>query len=102
MSVSEVYRSPLFTLPGVTARLVGQTLRLPGVRLTHLLDTARLRRKAHAAIDIRQLRDNIADEVSRTPSLPHPVTTTAPLFSLTATAAYRCRVPTTGVPWRID
>jgi NTE family protein len=62
MSVSEVYRSPLFALPGVTARLVGQTLRLPGVRLTHLLDTAPLRRKAHTAIDIQQLRDNIADK----------------------------------------
>jgi NTE family protein len=53
MSVSEVYGSPLLALPGVTARLAGQTLRLPGVRLTHLLDTAPLRRKAHAAIDIR-------------------------------------------------
>jgi len=102
MSVSEVYRSLLFTLPGVTARLVGQTLRLPGVRLTHLLDTARLRRKAHAAIDIGSYATTSPMRVSRLLSLPHPVTTTAPLFSLTATAAYRCRVPTTGVPWRID
>lgn len=62
LSVSGVYRSPLYALPGVTARFVGQTLHLPGVRLTHLLDTAPLRRKAHAAIDIQQLRDNIADK----------------------------------------
>ncbi|HZE16284.1 MAG TPA: patatin-like phospholipase family protein [Mycobacterium sp.] len=59
--VSEVYRSPLITLPGVAAHLVGQVSRLPRVRLTHLLDTAPLRRTVQHAIDLPRLRDNIAD-----------------------------------------
>ena len=67
ISVSEVYRSPLITLPGVAAHLVGQLLRLPGVRLTRLLDTAPLRRTAQQAIDLQRLRDNIPTRAS--PSL---------------------------------
>lgn len=62
ISVSEVYRSPLLTLPDVAAHCLGQTLRLPGVRLTHLLDTAPLQRTVHRAIDSKRLRDNIAEE----------------------------------------
>ncbi len=62
IAVSEVYRSPLVTLPGVAAHLVGQLLRLPGVRLTRLLDTAPLRRTLQQAIDRQRLRDNIADK----------------------------------------
>jgi NTE family protein len=62
ISVSELYRSPLLTLPGVAARVIGQQLRLPGVRLTRLLDTAPLRRTAAQAIDRERLRDNIADK----------------------------------------
>ncbi|MBS4730704.1 patatin-like phospholipase family protein [Mycobacterium sp. SM1] len=66
MPITQVRRSPLFAVPGATARFVGQTLRLPGMRLTHLLNTAPLqntaplRRKIHAAVDSQQLRDNIA------------------------------------------
>ncbi|MDI3315303.1 MAG: patatin-like phospholipase family protein [Mycobacterium sp.] len=60
MPITKVCRSPLLAVPGVTAHLVGQILRLPGVRFTHVLDTAPLRRKIHAAIDCRQLSDNIA------------------------------------------
>ncbi|HWT50115.1 MAG TPA: patatin-like phospholipase family protein [Mycobacterium sp.] len=62
VSVSQVYRSPLLTLPGVATHLIGQLVRLPGVRLTRLLDTAPLRRTAARAIDRQQLRDNIADK----------------------------------------
>jgi NTE family protein len=62
LSVSEVYRSPVMTFPSVAARFAGQTLRLPGVRLSHLLDTAPLHRSTQRAIDIRKLRDNIAQK----------------------------------------
>ena len=61
ISVPDVYRSPLITLPGMAAPLSANCLRLPGVRLTRLLDTAPLRRTAQQAIDLQQLRDNIAD-----------------------------------------
>jgi NTE family protein len=59
VSVSHVYRPSLLTLPGVAAHLVGQLLRLPGVRLTRLLDTAPLGRTVARAIDRQRLRDNI-------------------------------------------
>ncbi len=59
VSVSQVYRSPLLTLLGVAAHLVGQLLGLPGVRVTRLLDTAPLRRTVTRAIDRQRLRDNI-------------------------------------------
>ena len=62
ISVSEVYRSPLITLPAVAARVIGQSLHLPGIRLTRLLDTAPLRRKVQQAIDMQALRNNIADK----------------------------------------
>jgi len=62
VSVSQVYRSPLLTLPGVAAHLIGQLVRLPGIRLTRLLDTAPLRRTVARAIDRQRLRDNIADK----------------------------------------
>ena len=62
VSVSQVYRSPLLTLPGVAAHLVGQLLGLPGVGVTRLLDTAPLRRTVARAIDRQRLQDNITDK----------------------------------------
>ena len=62
VSVSEVYRSPLIALPGVAAHVIGQFLRLPGIRLSQLLDTAPLRRRVQQAIDMQGLRNNIADK----------------------------------------
>ena len=59
VSVSQVYRSPLLALPGAATHLVGQLLRLPGVRVTRLLDTAPLRRTVARAIDRQRLQDNI-------------------------------------------
>lgn len=59
--VSEVFRSPVVTSPGVALRFVGQTLRIPGLRLTSLVDTAPLMHKAETAIDWKQLRRNIDD-----------------------------------------
>lgn len=61
VSVSEVYRSPLITLPGVAAHAIGQLLRLRGVRLTRVLDTAPLRCAVQKAIDVQGLRHNIAE-----------------------------------------
>lgn len=61
VTVPEVYRSPVIAFPSVAARFAGQTLRLPGVRLSHLLDTAPLRRTAQRAIDTQKLRDNIVE-----------------------------------------
>lgn len=57
--VSEVFRSPVITSPGVALRFLGQTLHVPGVRLTSLVDTTPLMRKAETAIDWEQLRRNI-------------------------------------------
>lgn len=62
ISVADVYRSPVLSFPCVAAHLVGQLLRVPGVRFTHLLDTTPLRRKAENSIDIRRLRHNIIDK----------------------------------------
>ena len=60
LSVSKVYRSPVLSFPGVAARFGGQFLHVPGVRLTGLLDTARLGRTARDAADWKQLRRNLA------------------------------------------
>ena len=62
ISVADVFRSPVLSFPCVAAHFVGQLVRLPGVRFTHLLDTAPLRRKAENSIDIRQLRQNIIEK----------------------------------------
>lgn len=59
--VSEVFRSPVVTSPGVALRFLGQTLRIPGVRLTSLVDTAPLMHKAEKVINWKQLRHNIDD-----------------------------------------
>jgi NTE family protein len=59
--VSEVFRSPVVTSPGVVLRFLGQTLRIPGLRLTSLVDTTPLMHKAETAIDWKQLRRNIDD-----------------------------------------
>lgn len=59
MKVSEVFESPVVTSPGVALRFLGQTLGVPGARLTGLLDTGPLRRKTETAIDWKQLRSNI-------------------------------------------
>jgi len=61
ISVSDVFRSPLVSSPGIAARWAGQLLQVPGMRLTNLVDTEPLRRKAEHAIDWKQLRINIAD-----------------------------------------
>jgi NTE family protein len=61
ISVSDVFRSPLISSPGVAVRFAGQLLQLPGVRLTNLVDTEPLRRTAEHAIGWDQLRRNIAD-----------------------------------------
>jgi NTE family protein len=61
ISVSDVFRSPILTSPGVAIRLIGQTLRVPGVRLTGVLDTEPLRRKAKRAIDWDRLRANVTE-----------------------------------------
>jgi Patatin-like phospholipase len=62
VSVSEVYRPPLLTLPGAAVRLIGQLVRLPGVRPTRQLDTAPPRRAVQRAIDQQRLQDNIGDK----------------------------------------
>jgi NTE family protein len=62
ISVAEVYRSPVLDFPCVAAAFVGQLLRVPGVRCTHLLDTAPLSQKAKNSIDIKRLRQNIRDK----------------------------------------
>jgi NTE family protein len=59
LSVSNVYRSPVLGFPGVAARIAGQLLQVPGVRVTGLLDTAPLRRTARDAVDWRQFRANL-------------------------------------------
>jgi NTE family protein len=59
--VSDVFKSPVLTSPGVALRFLGQTLHVPGVRLTSLVDTSPLMHKAATSIDWNQLRDNIDD-----------------------------------------
>lgn len=58
-SVADVFRSPLVTAPGVLGRGVGQLLRVPGARLTGLVDTTPLRRLAERAVDWDRLHRNI-------------------------------------------
>ena len=62
LKISDVFESPVITSPGVALRFFGQTLRVPGLRLTSLLDTEPLRRKAKTAIDWNQLRSNIDNQ----------------------------------------
>ena len=60
--VADVFRSPVLSFPCVAAHFVGQLLRVPGMRFTHLLDTAPLRHTAENSIDIRRLRRNIIEK----------------------------------------
>ena len=62
LKISDVFESPVITSPGIALRFIGQTLRVPGLRLTSLLDTEPLRRKAETAIDWNQLRSNIDNQ----------------------------------------
>jgi NTE family protein len=62
LKISDVFESPVIASPGVALRFLGQTLRVPGARLTGLLDTGPLRRKAETAIDWKQLRSNIDNQ----------------------------------------
>jgi NTE family protein len=62
LRISDVFESPVITSPGVALRFLGQTLRVPGARLTSLLDTAPLRRKAETAVGWEQLRVNIHNQ----------------------------------------
>jgi NTE family protein len=57
-----VFESPVVSSPGVAVRFVGQALRIPGARLTSLLDTAPLRHKAETVVDWNQLRSNIDEQ----------------------------------------
>lgn len=59
ITVSDVFRSPAVGFPGIAARVSGQLLHIPGLQLTHLLDTEPLRRTAQRVIDWNRLRDNI-------------------------------------------
>jgi NTE family protein len=62
IKISEVFESPVVTSPGVVLRFLGQALHVPGARLTSLLDTGPLRRKAETAFDWKQLRSNIDNQ----------------------------------------
>ncbi len=62
ISVADIYRSPIFTFPAVAAQFVGELVRVPGVRLTHLLDTAPLKKMAQESIDIDRLHQNIREK----------------------------------------
>lgn len=59
MSVSNVFRSPVLTSWLTALRGLGQILRVPGVRLTGLLDTTPLTRLADRVIDWDRLHQNI-------------------------------------------
>jgi NTE family protein len=59
IKISDVFESPVIASPGIALRYLGQTLRVPGARLTGLLPTGPLRRKAETVIDWKQLRSNI-------------------------------------------
>jgi NTE family protein len=59
IKISDVFESPVRTSPGVALRFLGQTLHVPGMRLTSLLDTEPLRRTADKAVGWQQLRANI-------------------------------------------
>jgi NTE family protein len=89
-TVSEVFRSPVVTSPGVALRFLGQTLHVPGVRLVSLVDTAPLMHKAETVIDWNQLGHNIeagttlavvatAGDNSRTAVFVHQAQTAPPL-----------------------
>jgi NTE family protein len=55
----DVFRSPLWTGGGTAARWAGQLLRVPGARVTGLLDTSPLRALAEHAVDWDQLHRNL-------------------------------------------
>ncbi|MBH0780693.1 patatin-like phospholipase family protein [Nocardia bovistercoris] len=59
ITVSDVFRSPSIGLPRLAGSAAGQFLHIPGVQLTHLLDTAPLRRTAERVVDWKSLRANI-------------------------------------------
>ncbi|WP_433192251.1 patatin-like phospholipase family protein [Nocardia sp. CA-107356] len=61
ITVCDVFRSPTIGFPRLAGHAAGQLLRIPGVQLTHLLDTSPLRRTARTVIDWDQLRTNIAE-----------------------------------------
>jgi len=62
ISVADIYRSPILTFPCIATQVLGQFLRVPGVRFTHLLDTAPLKKMAEHSIDIDRLHDNIREK----------------------------------------
>jgi NTE family protein len=57
--VDDVFRSPLVTGLGTAGRWAAQLMRVPGMRLTGLLDTEPLHRLARTAVDWPQLRTNL-------------------------------------------
>jgi len=59
LRTTDVFRSPVLTGLGTTGRWAGQLLRIPGVRVTSLLDTGPLKRMAHTAADWTQVRANV-------------------------------------------
>jgi NTE family protein len=61
LHTSNVFRPPLQTGLATGGRWVGQLVRLPGVRLTSLLDTSPLWTMARTAADWAQLRTNLDD-----------------------------------------
>jgi NTE family protein len=62
IKISDVFKSPIVTSPGVALKFLGQTLGVKGARVTSLLDTAPLERTAETAIDWKRLRSNIDDQ----------------------------------------
>ena len=59
VEIEDVFRPLLRTGPGTIARWAGQLCRIPGMRLTSLVDTAPLARTAHRLIDWTQLAANL-------------------------------------------
>ena len=59
ITTSDVFGSPIIGFPRLAASFTGELLGLPGVTLTHLLDTHPLRRTAESAVNWDQLRRNI-------------------------------------------
>ena len=59
LHTKDVFRSPLWTGGGTTARWAGQLLRVPGARVTGLLDTTPLRAMAEEVVDWEQLHRNL-------------------------------------------
>ncbi|QSE84931.1 patatin-like phospholipase family protein [Rhodococcus koreensis] len=59
VQIDDVFRPLLRTGPGTIARWAGQLCRIPGMRLTSLVDTAPLARTAHRLVDWTQLAANL-------------------------------------------